>query len=466
MNFKERFVTAYRYALTGARKGDFEGVRDGFSNIYELLSKQYELNNGDPIQMKAQLKYWKEAFGKYILILNRYGLYDARIQKLFGLTNEFDAPTFDDVLKGKAELDVKDSAPLVNQDFEDRINIEDILPEPVKNETGYVEVQSQDYLLEPKSLKDFIGQEQIRKQLLKEIAIAKNEGRRHLDNILLFGNPGLGKTTLMKLLAKELGVRFAILDCSQFSNRKAEDLKKLQNFLMNISEMNEPVVIALDEIHMLSPALQSSLLTLLNDHVYVTPLDNNGESQRIPIGEFTFIAATTDDDKVLDTIKDRCLRLKFQMTDYTDDELRQIYRNKIMAMKLTVTDEALDICLPRSRGSIRYINSFVKGLDIALYDEDGNRKSAHIDKEVALKFFAEQGIDELGLTKKDREILMAIKNDKSNVVSADVLAARVGLDTKKYRSEFERYLIKIGLIEVTEKGRVLTDKALKYLDNL
>ena len=203
----------------------------------------------------------------------------------------------------------------------------------------------------------------------------------------------------MQLIAKALGVKFEWMDCSQYRNSQ-QSLKALQNFLMKVARDNEPVVIAFDEIHMLTDELQSSLLTLLNSRVYVSPPDVNGVVKRIPIDNFTFIAATTDDDKVLNTIKDRCLRLKFQMVDYTPEELKRIYKNKVASKGLTITDDAIDACIPRSRGSIRYVNSFVDGLDTALYDDNGQRVSTNIDLDVVVKYFEEKGIDTIGLEKK------------------------------------------------------------------
>lgn len=314
----------------------------------------------------------------------------------------------------------------------------------------------------PDTLEGFIGQKKIVKTMLKEIAIAHAEGRYHLDNILLLGNPGLGKTTLMRLIAKALGVRFEWMDCSQYRNSQ-QSLKALQNFLMRVARDNEPVVIAFDEIHRLTEELQSSLLTLLESRVYVSPPDVNGNIKRIPIDEFTFIAATTNDQDVIDTIKDRCLRLKFQMEDYTEDELRQIYRNKVAAKGLTITDDAIETCIPRSRGSIRYINTFVEGMDRALYNEQGVRLSTNIDLQTALKFFDERGIDRIGLEQKDLEILHVLADDSTGAIGADTLSARVGLPAKKYLSEYEPYLLKIGFINVNGRGRSLTDAALEHL---
>lgn len=521
MQFKERFREKYRAALLAARAGDADGVIEGLSNLYTLFSEQYNKDNGDSIVVKAQLSYWQDVFGKYIEIARAYGLGDRRLQKLFGLIDDPDIPSFSDILKGgqvgampSAESPRMPAAPTADADIggvatpktgqvsgsvapsieglqpskPEIAKAEEPEPQPVAPIEPIVlpgEPQNPDCLGEegavddgneeeniadggmpsftPRTLGEFIGQKHIVRDLLKEIAIAKNEGRKHLDNILLFGNPGLGKTTLMELIAKELGVKFELLDCSQFRNSQ-QSLKALQNFFMRIARDNEPVVIALDEIHMLNNELQSSLLTLLNNRVYVSPLDINGRCVRIPIDEFTFIAATTDDDKVLDTIKNRCLRLKFQMVDYTPEELRLIYKNKFAAKGLTVTDEAIDICVPRSRGAIRYVNAIVEGLNIALYNDDGIRISTHVDANTAEKYFKQKGIDPIGLEAKDIEILKVISEEPSGAISADVLSARVGLDTRKYFSEYERYLIKIGFISVSGRGRSLTDKAIQYLN--
>lgn len=476
MEFGELFRQKYRVALLAARESNQEETLAGLLDLCNLLSEQYKKNNGDTILIKAKLSYWQDTFEKYVYIIRNYGLSDRRVQKLFGLVEDQNSPSFADIIRGEGKLDVSEDA-----DSSEHISIEGIIPPsvPEEKEEGKVEDSTplaplienrqipivplkEKPVYNPECLRDFIGQAHIVKDLLKEIAIAKNEGRKHLDNILLFGNPGLGKTTLMKLIAEELGVKFELLDCSQFRNSQ-QSLKALQNFFMRIARENEPVVIALDEVHMLTNELQSSLLTLLNNRVYVSPLDVNGQCKRIPIDEFTFIAATTDDDKVLPTIKNRCLRLTFQLIDYTFEELKQIYKNKVMSKGLTITDEAIETCIPRSRGAIRYVNSIVDGLNNALYNDEGVRVSTNIDLDIALAYFEEKGIDAIGLGKKDIEILNVIKQEPSGVISVDVLSARVGLEPKKYQSEYERYLIKIGFISVSGRGRSLTEKAREYL---
>lgn len=501
MTFSDLFREKYRAALYAARAGDEKGVLDGLRDLHSIFVTQFGKENGDPIVIKAKLSRWQDILSGYIGLVQAHGLSDPRIRNFFGLSDE---KTAKDSLESPAvsfppderdggiditgiippETDASGPAsaeePAVDLPFpqtpaetdqEEKPVEEPVEPEePAEESTDEpIEEPLPDSgetiakpVYEPDSLENFIGQQHIVKVLLKEIAIARAEGKHHLDNILLFGNPGLGKSTLMRLIAKSLGVRFEWMDCSQYRNSQ-QSLKALQNFLMRVARENEPVVIAFDEVHMLTDELQSSLLTLLESRVYVSPPDVNGNIKRIPIDEFTFIAATTDDDKVLNTIKDRCLRLKFQMVDYTAEELAQIYRTKVAAKGLTITEEAIEACIPRSRGSIRYVNSFVEGLDRELYDANGKRLSTHIDLAVALHFFEERGIDRIGLEKKDLEILRALEEEMSGVIGVETLSARVGLDPKKYASEYEPYLVKIGFISVTGRGRSLTEKAREYL---
>ncbi|MGN1103985.1 MAG: AAA family ATPase [Candidatus Coproplasma sp.] len=502
MSFADRFREKYRVALYAARANNQEATLAGLADLYKLFAEQYSLNNGDSIVVKAKLSYWQDVFGGYMDIIRKYGLGDRRVQKFFGLIDDADVPSFGDYLGGNTQpvtpinggekvtppvggIDisgiVEPEKSKTNPPVDQPVVVQPVEPvevtQPVEPVEPVVEVVDEEpevpqlpedktgedkASFDPDTLEGFIGQAHIVKAMLKEIAIAKAQGRKYLDNILLFGNPGLGKTTLASLIAKALGVRFEWMDCSQYRNSQ-QSLKALQSFLLKVARENEPVVIFFDEIHMLTDELQSSLLTLLNNRVYVSPPDVNGVVKHIPIENFTFIAATTDDDKVLNTIKDRCLRLKFQMVDYTPEELKLIYKRKVASMGLTISDEAIDACIPRSRGSIRYVNAFVKGLETALYNDEGVLVSKDIDLGVVERFFEEKGVDAIGLEKKDLEILNVIAEDASGAIGVETLSARIGLDPKKYMSEYEPYLIKIGFVTVTGRGRGLTEKAIKYL---
>ncbi|MBO5773782.1 MAG: AAA family ATPase, partial [Clostridia bacterium] len=250
----------------------------------------------------------------------------------------------------------------------------------------------------------------------QEIAAAKKLGKRHIDNILLFGTRGLGKSTLMKLIAKELGVDFRFMDASAFSNDVGSQ-RKLHKFFMNICEYGQPVVIAFDEIHAMPKHIQTALLTLLNDRIY-SYMDNNGMTQNIAIKEFTFIGATTDEDKVLPTIKDRCNNLTFYLKDYTREELAKIFNIKFGSYGLSVEDGVMEDCINRCRSSIREVESFVNGLRTKAINAD----TTVITQAIAEEYFSERELDPIGLRTKDIEILNVLVHDAVGVMAAETLA--------------------------------------------
>ena len=316
-----------------------------------------------------------------------------------------------------------------------------------KGETGF----------DPESFDGFIGQEHIVKRLKEELAAARKQGLRYLDHILLFGNRGLGKSTLMKIIAKELGVRFEFIDCSSFMN----DVKSQRLFhetFVRIANEGEPVVIALDEIHALPGRLQTALLTLLNDRVYSYVTESG--TKNVPIPEFTFIGATTDYDAVLSTIKDRCSNLIFFLEDYKRSELAEILSNKFKAMNLKVEDDDIIVkCINRCRSSIRELNAIVKGLNTKAI----NRNNGVVTMEMVDEYFKDRGVDEIGLKKVERKLLEVIQNEPRGSVSEETLAARLYLDPGVLTKEHEPFLLKIGFISINSKGRSLTQKAEDYL---
>ncbi len=309
---------------------------------------------------------------------------------------------------------------------------------------------------EPQCLDEFIGQTDVVTRLKKNIIAARKKGVNHIDHVMLFGNRGLGKSTLMKLIAKDLGAAYEFIDCTTLRN----DVKSQANFtdfILSISKREEPVVIALDEIHALPPRIQQNLLVLLNDRVYNYMQD--GTTHCVAMPEFTFIGATTDEDQLLSTLKDRCQNLTFHLKDYTREELNQIFVDKLASMALTIDAKVLETCVNRCRSSIRDITAICRGLETqAIVSE-----TDVISEALAEEYFRERGLDPIGLDRTQRMLLQVIEEDINGVVSGEALAARLNIQFSSLASEFEPYLLKLGFLKIGSRGRSITQVARDYI---
>jgi len=466
-------------------------VIDGVSAFSDYFKAQYPQL---PLMKQYYCKMRYESFDAVIEIIKYYGLQDKRVKSFFGFIQATaDAPSFGQVNEGKGKIDKPKVSGKARYGNDGESGLDDLFAteddpwssykkppkkkrgtgddgatttdaagentpqQPVAGEEQHKPVYPKVGNGDPQSLSEFIGQEHVVKRISAEIRAAKKLGIKHIDNILLFGNRGLGKSTLMELIAKELGVRYEFLDASGFS-RTSSAQDSFNKFLQNISIANEPVVIAIDEIHALPENIQTGLLTLLNSRKY-SYLDKNGQTHVLPVDEFTFIGATTDSDKILNTIKDRCSNLTFYLKDYTPEELKQIFTNKFAFKGLKASDEVLKECIQRCRSSIREVKSIVDGLNTKAINADTDTVSLDMVNE----YFQERELDSIGLGHTDIAILKAIAGEPSGVISADTLAARVHLDVNVLTKDFEPYLIKIGFISINSRGRSLTEKAIKHL---
>ncbi len=481
---RELFVDARTIAkeASPARCGEaaekLKGISDHCKELYERSSSYLE---------RAKCRNLYESIDNVISILGVYGFCDATVAAFFGLNNA-QGPSFADISSGRGTVLKRDMPPVVEEPSSSDKPAAPAEPvsaagggiemppppteaAPVTAESpaeptspdaaggdvagnGQLPVESGDSL-SPNSLDEFIGQAHIVKRLKEEIAAAKVLGHKYIDNVMLFGNKGLGKTTLMKLLAKELGVDFYFIDGTTFpNNNKAEE--NFHSIFLRIIEADRPCVIAVDEIHGLK-GLQSRLLTLLESRMYVYVAD--GETRSVPIKDFTFIGATTDYQSVLGTIKDRCSNLTFVLKDYTREELMQIMKNKLSALGLSASELVIGSCVNRCRSSIREIKAIALGLRTKAIVH----KTNVVTKELADLYFADRGLDPIGLNEKELEILNIIKNEQRGSISSDTLAARAYLDPAILTQEYEPFLLKIGFISVNSRGRTLTQKGADYL---
>lgn len=457
----------YQIARSLAKEGNDKNIPLIVDNINEISNHCKELYFHLSVIDQAKCKVQYESLDHIIEILLQKGLSNSYINAFFGFQPaSILSPSFADIMSGNVDAE---KLPSIVEDTIEKVPPKEVKVPPIVEEKP-VEMESNKIVNDfdpitksnsnsftPEHLSEFIGQEKYVKRIMNEIQAAKKQGLKHIDYILLFGNRGLGKSTLMKLTAKEMGVQFELIDASRFGN-DAKAQKNLQKFWKRISRENIPVVIAFDELHALSNSIQTSLLTILQDREF-TYMDDNGVNHTLPLPEFTFIGATTDAQDVLPTIKDRCNNLTFYLEDYSREDLSKIFLNKFASQDMQVDAEVLKICIDRCRSSIREVNAFVKGLRTKAVILD----SKIITTEMALEYFKDIDRDPIGLNSKEIEILNQLLNEPTGKLSKDTIAERVHLDVKVYAKEFEPYLVKIGFLNIASGGRMLTQEAINYL---
>lgn len=307
--------------------------------------------------------------------------------------------------------------------------------------------------LRPRSLKEYVGQSKAKSSL--EIYIQAARSRKEaLDHVLLYGPPGLGKTTLASIIANEMGVSIRIT--SGPAIEKAGDLAAI---LTNLSEHD---ILFIDEIHRLSRSVEEVLYPAMEDYALdiIIGKGPSARSLRIDLPKFTLIGATTRAGLLTAPLRDRFgVISKLEM--YTNEELSQIVTRSANILNVDIeSDGALEIAR-RSRGTPRIANRLLKRVrDYAQVKSDGN-----ITKQVADQALSMMEIDKLGLDLIDRKMMMTIiKNFGGGPVGLDTLAASIGEDSNTIEDVYEPYLLQIGFLNRTPKGRMLTPLAYEHLN--
>ena len=451
----EEWRTFFCNAREQAKFGAYGDAQIAIQNLRALRDHVENLkNSGYGVWDQAECAALMAKIDYIISEIVVNGLHAPSVKNFFGITEESSARLFDTTADTDSEPPKTPEASFSEKSPEQKQPDSDIAGVRPKPATGTAQKPVRDDPLHPQSLGEFIGQTKTVARLEEAINAAQLRGEDHIGNILLLGNRGLGKSTLMKLIAKELGVECHIIDAS------AVTPELFKAFLLNVAQKGKPVVIGVDEIHALKDSSQTMLLTLLNDRI-LRYVDKKGESHEIPVC-FTFIGATTDPDKILQTMKDRCSNLTFYLTDYSHDELKTIFKRKFTAYGLQADDDVTEECIARCRSSIREVEAIVKGLR----DKAIIAGLTIVPRAMADEYFSQRGLDEKGLGDKDREILSALNTEENGgFLSADTLAARVRLGAGVLTSEYEPYLLKIGFIGITSRGRYLSDEGKKYIES-
>lgn len=309
-----------------------------------------------------------------------------------------------------------------------------------------------DYGLRPKSLDEYIGQSSAKEKI--DIFIkAANQRKETLDHVLLYGPPGLGKTTLASIIANELGVSIRIT--SGPAIEKPGDLAAI------LTNLNNNDVLFIDEIHRLNRSVEEILYPAMEDFALdiIIGKGPSARSIRLDLPKFTMIGATTRAGMLTSPLRDRfgvICRLEY----YTNDELYEIVKRSARILKIQVEDEGAWEIARRSRGTPRIANRLLKRVrDYAQVKAEGI-----IDKDTADKALKLLEIDNLGLDDIDKKMLLAIIHKFSGgPVGLDTLAASIGEDSGTIEDVYEPYLLQIGFINRTPRGRMATDLAYRHL---
>lgn len=331
---------------------------------------------------------------------------------------------------------------MFEQEFENRI----VMPEYSSD------VDDAEITLRPKTLADYVGQEKAKENLdiYIKAALARHES---LDHVLLYGPPGLGKTTLSNIIAHEMGVNIRVT-----SGPAIEKQGDLVALLTNLSEGD---VLFIDEIHRLPRIVEEVLYPVMEDFSLdiIIGKGPSARSIRIDVPHFTLVGATTRSGQLSAPLRDRfgvLLRLEL----YTPEELAQIVERSAGILGIKIEhDGALEIA-SRSRGTPRIANRLLKRVrDICEVQYDGV-----ITDEVAKNALERFEIDELGLDDFDRKMLRTIINNyNGGPVGLDTLAAAVGEEPITIEDVYEPYLMQIGFLTRTNRGRCVTKLAYDHL---
>ena len=298
--------------------------------------------------------------------------------------------------------------------------------------------------IRPTTLQDFIGQEKTK--LILDVAMKGAKARRtNLEHVIIYGPPGLGKTTLANIIATEMG--------GKLHTSVGTSIQKSTDVIDLFEDVLEGDIVFIDEIHRIPIKLEELLYTAMEDGY----IDLGNE--RIYIPKFTLVGATTRLGDLSKPLRDR-FGIQLRLELYSQEELVSIAHRTASVLGVNITSDGALTLASRSRGTPRILNSFIRRA-VDMMHATGKDT---IDETVALATFEMLEIDELGLDRMDSKILdILVNNYNGNPVGINTLAVSVGEEAKTIQEVYEPYLIASKLIQPTSRGRVATQKAINHI---
>ena len=306
--------------------------------------------------------------------------------------------------------------------------------------------------IRPNSIDEYIGQTEVKENLNIFIKAAKLRNES-LDHVLLYGPPGLGKTTLALIIANELG--------SNIKTTSGPAIEKSGDLAAVLSTLEEGDVLFIDEIHRMPRFIEEILYSAMEDYKLdiIIGSDSSSRSIEIDLPPFTLVGATTRAGDLTGPLRDR-FGIVSKLNYYTDEELMQIVKRTSRVLNCSITDDAALELAKRSRGTPRIANRLFKRVrDYALVLGDGE-----INLSIAKYALDKLKVDSLGLDQTDYNLLKSIiEKFNGGPVGIEAIASSIGEEQTTIEDVYEPFLLQKGLLKRTNRGRIVTDKAYKHL---